>query len=173
MTRNAVRATLAATGLLAVLLPLLLLAVGALPYRVYVIHTGSMTPTIPSRSAVIVKVGEYRIGNVTTFTNNGEVITHRLIGRNNDGTYNTKGDANETADPWTVPPDHIIGTVIAAPRGLGYWLTYFRHPVGEAVVLLCVVCIGLLQSIAADLSGSDDPTPRSRAGRHRLAHGPV
>jgi len=114
-------------------------ASGVLPYKVYVVHTGSMSPTIPSKSAVIVREEQYEIGQVITFTASGQRTTHRLVSINADGFAITKGDANETADPWRIPPGQIIGGVVAAPRELGYWIVYLRNPVGLASVLVSVV----------------------------------
>ena len=54
---------------LALIVPAALLASGRLPYQMYIVHTGSMSPTIPSRSAVIVKKGAYSLGQVIAFHN--------------------------------------------------------------------------------------------------------
>ena len=48
-------------------------------YKVYVIHTGSMTPTIPSRSAVLVHKGHYHVGQVISFQTAAGVVTHRVV----------------------------------------------------------------------------------------------
>ena len=45
----------------ALIVPATFLASGKLPYQVYIVHTGSMTPTIPSKSAVLVKEGAYQL----------------------------------------------------------------------------------------------------------------
>lgn len=116
-----------------------ILASGVLPYRVYVVHTGSMSPTIPSTSAVLVHVGDYRVGQPISFEEQGGVITHRLMRINPDGTIDTKGDANATGDPWHVPTSAIIGGVVAHPMGLGYWLVFFKNPLGLASVFLSVL----------------------------------
>ncbi len=100
-----------------------LIAMGALPYRVYIVHTGSMKPTIPSRSAVIVREGKYHVGQVVTFVEDGNVVTHRLMSMSAAGLTTTKGDANRTDDPWHVSKREIIGGVVAAPRQIGYWLS--------------------------------------------------
>ena len=60
--RLATLATLLVPLLVACVLALYL--TGAVPYRVYVVHTGSMSPTIPSRSAVVVREGSYHVGQV-------------------------------------------------------------------------------------------------------------
>jgi len=112
---------------------------GTLPYKIYVVHTGSMSPAITSRSAVIVHEHEYTLGQPISFYAHGEVITHRLVGINSDGTIDTKGDANATIDPWHVPASAIIGGVIAAPTEVGYWLTYLKNPAGLASILFSVL----------------------------------
>ena len=84
---------------LAFVVPAALLVTGVLPYRIFVVHTGSMTPTIPSRSAVIVREGSYHVGQVISFESPNGIVTHRLVARNAQGLLTTKGDANRTADP--------------------------------------------------------------------------
>ncbi|HUZ19488.1 MAG TPA: signal peptidase I [Acidimicrobiales bacterium] len=119
----------------------LLLLTGQLPYKVYVVHTGSMTPTIPTRSLVIVREHHFHVGQVVSFHVNGGIVTHRLLAIDKNGTITTKGDANATDDPWHPPVASIIGGVVAAPRYLGYWLMYARNPFGFASVLLMLLVL--------------------------------
>ena len=125
---------------------------GNLPYRVYIVHTGSMTPTIPPESAVVVREGSYHVGQVISFTEHGEVVSHRLIAIHPNGTITTKGDGNRTADPWHVPTRNIIGGVVAAPRRLGYLLTYLRLPEGAASILLAILCLWQIWGLAGRLA---------------------
>ncbi len=124
---------------------------GHLPYRVYVVHTGSMYPTIPPESAVVVREDEYEVGQVISFSVHGEVISHRLVAINPDGTTTTKGDANRTADPWHVPVSNIIGGVVAAPRHLGYLLTYVKTPQGCGSILIALFCLWQIWALSAEL----------------------
>lgn len=132
-------------------------------YKVYVVHTGSMDPTIPSGSAVVVRMHHYEVGQPVTFTINGTIVTHRLIRIDSDGGIVTKGDANSSADPWqTVTTSNIVGGVVAAPRYLGYALVYLRQPTGLFSVLLLVLCLwqtdGIVRALTArpTASGADD-----------------
>jgi len=147
---------------LSVAVTLLLLACGAtlalygsgeLPYRVYVVHTGSMRPTIPPQSAVVVREGRFRVGDVVSFTEHGSVVSHRLVAIAPDGTITTKGDANRTADPWHPPVSSIIGEVVAAPAHLGYLLTYLKTPMGLASIVVAFLCLWQIWAIAGDLGG--------------------
>jgi signal peptidase len=124
----------------------------AVPYRVYAVRSDSMYPAIPSKSAVIVREGAYRVGQAITFHTADGVVTHRLMSRNPDGTLQTKGDANETADPGSVSPRSVVGGVVAAPRMLGYWLVYFKSPLGLGSLVLALVCLWLVHSIASDFA---------------------
>lgn len=125
---------------------------GDLPYRVYVVHTGSMSPAIPSESAVLVREGGYRVGDVISFVEHGTVVTHRLMAINPDGTIRTKGDANRTADPWRVPVGSIVGRVVAAPHRVGYLLTYMKTPAGCASLVLTMLCLWQIWALAAGVS---------------------
>jgi signal peptidase len=156
-----------------VLVPLLLVAgfgifaSGVLPYKVYVVHTGSMSPTIPPKAAVIVHEHQYHVGQVVTFVENGQTVTHRLVSINADGIITTKGDANATADPWHVPQTQIIGGVVKTMPEVGYWLVYFKHPVGLASVVLALLVIWQIWALGATVSEEKVPAERSLRPRGR------
>jgi signal peptidase len=91
-----------------------ILALSALMgWQRYVIVSGSMTGSYDRGSLVldeVVPVAELETGDVLTYrppagAGPDGLVTHRIasISRGEDGTrvFRTKGDANETADPWT------------------------------------------------------------------------
>lgn len=141
MTRKAV------TGALLLVPPLLAAAAaalyltGAVPYRVYVIHTGSMSPTIPSRSAVVVHLGHYHVGQAVTFRVRGVTVTHRLVAVDTDGRLHTKGDANRSPDPWTISPADVVGGVVLAPHLAGFALVYGRTLPGALSLVLALLAL--------------------------------
>ena len=132
---------------------------GVLPYRVYVLHTGSMSPTIAPKSAVIVEEHHYHVGQVVTFTEDGQTVTHRLMSINAQGMITTKGDANATADPWHVPKSQIIGGVVTTMPEVGYWLEYLKSPLGLASVLLALLACWQIWSLGTSVPASA-PVPR-------------
>ena len=134
---------IAALGLLAV-------ALLALPFRLYIVQTGSMQPTFGPRALVVVHKGEPVLGQPISFTHHGEVITHRLVSLNADGTFATRGDANRTADPWVVQRSDVIGGVVASVPHLGYWLVYLKSMAGLGSVILAGVGLCLVWSIARE-----------------------
>ena len=87
----------------AILLP------GLLGLQRYVITGGSMTGTIPKGAVIysrVTPVGQLRTGDIITFNPPGmsSAVTHRIIaveqGPNGGPAFRTKGDFNETPDPW-------------------------------------------------------------------------
>lgn len=75
----------------------------------YVITGGSMTGSIPKGAVIysrITPVGQLRTGDVITFHPPGSdtAVTHRIIavetGPEGVPAFRTKGDFNQTADPW-------------------------------------------------------------------------
>jgi signal peptidase I len=153
MGRKAMSIVVAAM-LVVVLTLLVLLLSGLTPYKIYVVHTGSMSPTIPSKSAVIVRTGSYRLGQVITYRTRDGLVTHRLVSRAPSGDLQTKGDANRTVDPYTIAQSRVIGGVVAAPRTVGYWLVYFRNPSGLASLFLAVICAWLVYTLPSDLAAT-------------------
>src|SRR5262245_59768299 len=113
----AVRRLGAAATVLCVLLASILLIPAALGYQRYVIVSGSMTGTYDRVSIVFdkeVPVDGLKVGDSITYQQPAgaspeELLTHRIvwIGQNEAGerTYRTKGDANESVDPWTFTLD--------------------------------------------------------------------
>ena len=165
----------------ALLVPVLVLGAfvlalsGLLPYKLYAVQTGSMKPTLPPASAVIVKEGVYHVGQPISFYVHGGVVTHRLVAIHADGTTDTKGDANATIDPWHVSTKAIIGEVVASQPHLGYWLLFLRNPIGLVTILLAAVLCWEIwnftgaaspRAVAADARVEDtNALPRQHAGR--------
>lgn len=160
--------TLVSIGAVALLLFAVIVS-GVLPYRVFIVHTGSMSPTIPSTSAVIVRVGDYKVGQPISFYEQGTVITHRLVKINADGTIDTKGDANATEDPWHVHTSAIIGGVVAAPAHLGYWIVYLRSPLGLASIVLALLSCWLIWSFVGQTDERNAPSTRRPVRKHAVA----
>ena len=141
--------------LAAVLTPVALVASGALPYRAYVVRTGSMSPTILPASVVIVEADRYEVGQVITFHRAEDRTTHRLVAINDDGTLTTKGDANDTVDPFTVPAADVIGGVTAFVPRLGYVVVYLQNPLALGSLIMCVLSMWYL--------GSSEQKPGAKA----------
>jgi signal peptidase len=116
-SKRALRWLGALATVLCVALAAILLVPAALGFQRYVIVSGSMTGTYDKGSIVFdkeVPVSDLEAGNVITYepppgASSQKFVTHRIfrIEENAKGerVFRTKGDANETADPWTFTLD--------------------------------------------------------------------
>jgi len=107
--------------------------------RMYVVHTGSMVPSYRPGDLVLdgPAASGPRPGDVITFRHSDrttDVVTHRVVAVSAAG-ITTKGDANRTADAWTIRPDQVRGRVRFALPYAGYAVVYFSQPAGIASVL--------------------------------------
>lgn len=152
------------TALLMTVTAILLTAVviprfaGAVPYTVL---TGSMKPTYPPGSLVIVKPldnDKVPVGAAITYqirSGEPEVVTHRVIavGTDREGArlYTTRGDNNPQPDAAAVEPGQIRGEVWYSLPYLGYvnaWLTGSERKtvlgvaVGAALLYACAMFAG-------------------------------
>ncbi|WP_245545898.1 signal peptidase I [Nocardia higoensis] len=128
----------------------------------FTILTGSMRPTYPPGTLVVVRPvepAELGVGSPITYqleSGRGEVVTHRVISirRNAVGEYgfHTQGDANEVPDEKVVRPEQVRGAVWYSIPYLGYvnnWLSGQRR--AFVVALMVTVLIGYaFYNIAAE-----------------------
>ena len=99
----------------------------ALGFKFYNIITGSMTPTMPVGTIVVVKnidMAQVEVGDVITFNQGTSRITHRVVEkvvRGNNVTLYTQGDAAENqGSRETVTKNNFVGVVVFHVKGLGY-----------------------------------------------------
>jgi signal peptidase len=114
--------------------------------EIKIVKSGSMEPAISTGSLVVVKPATtYRAGDIITFgkdTKNDIPTTHRIIEITSAGSFLTKGDANEEADPNPVARQDVIGAVLLSVPGAGYVLDFARQPLG--FLLLVAIPAGLV-----------------------------
>jgi signal peptidase len=107
--------------------------------EVKIVKSGSMEPTILTGSIVVVKPQEsYAVGDVVTFgedTARQIPTTHRIIAEMGAAAFQTKGDANEEADPQAITANDIIGRVVLAAPYVGYVLDFARQPIGFTLMI--------------------------------------
>ena len=77
------------------------------------VMSNSMSPVIEKGNKIIIKKqNEYEIGDIITYINNdGNLITHRIIKKYEDG-FITKGDNNNTEDKEKVRKNQVLGKII-------------------------------------------------------------
>jgi signal peptidase I len=98
-------------------------------YRMVTIEGGSMAPTILRGDLIVVRPAPSKVepGMILVMTVGGEVVTHRVVAVNADGTFVTRGDANSVNDAWGSQQIEVDGLYVTTIPWLGHIL-----PVGNA-----------------------------------------
>ena len=162
-----------------------ILVPGLLGLQRYVITGGSMTGTIPKGAVIyskITPVEQLKVGDIITFNPPGysTAVTHRIIaveqGPDGRPAFRTKGDFNETADPWnpvTLNEPQQARYVFQMPV-LGYVLAALSvRAVRLALIGLpaLVIALSLLWSLWREAGDEvvrrleDDAVPHDARGR--------
>ncbi|GAB3518057.1 signal peptidase I [Arthrobacter monumenti] len=144
-------------------LAFLFLAIGprVFGYQTYTMLTGSMAPLINSGDVVVsvpTDVEDVAVGDIITYhipIDDHRVETHRVVEviEKPDGStaVRTKGDANESVDPWTavLEGDQVDRHALTLPY-LGTAIRTFQQPVLMKVLLYgapTVLVAGMLMAI--------------------------
>ncbi len=112
--------------------------------KLYAVQSGSMSPSIPTWSLVIIKPqSSYAKGDVITFKPESEknkihpktTVTHRIFELKGED-YTTKGDANNTPDNRPIAKDQILGKVIFNLPYLGYLVSFAKTQNGFIFLII-------------------------------------
>ena len=118
-------------------------------YRAYVITSDSMEPAINNGDAIVVKNCEeedLQTGDVITFEQNQEVITHRIQKIEEDQTtkektYITKGDNNNIEDSENIKYSAIIGKCILTIPYLGKIILVLENKLIILIIILIILIL--------------------------------
>ncbi|HEU4850262.1 MAG TPA: signal peptidase I [Terrimesophilobacter sp.] len=162
-------AFVALIGVLAIVVPA---ATGATPMTVL---TGSMTPTYPPGTLIVVKpidAEDIRVGTPIAYqleSGKDVVVTHRVVSITtaSDGSreFTTRGDANAIADEKPVRPVQVRGEVWYSIPYLGWVNTAVN---GESRVWIIPVIAGGLFLYAGYAVASSIASARKRRRVHNL-----
>ena len=140
-------------------------------YTLFRITTGSMEPTYPVDTLILVKKTDpsrIQTGDVISFYSSdpaldGAVNTHRVTGVQTDGThwsYKTKGDANNIEDAYSTSETALIGKVTGSSLFLGklarlivnplLFIPVILIPLAEMLVGNTIKTVKLAKQIAED-----------------------
>jgi signal peptidase I len=90
--------------------------------RFFMVSSPSMGVTAPVGTLVVSRPSpDYQVEDIVSFDRDDRTYTHRIIAANPDGSFVTRGDLNNVADPLPVLPSQIIGKAVWLAPGLG-WL---------------------------------------------------
>lgn len=124
-------------------------------YTVFRITTGSMEPTYPVDTLILVKKtdpSEIKAGDVISFYSadpalDGAVNTHRVTEVQNDGThlsFKTKGDANNVEDTYDTDESALVGKVTGSSVLLGKLARLMANPLLFIPVILIPLAVMLV-----------------------------
>lgn len=126
-----------------------------------VVMSGSMEPAFHVGSVVLIAKGrDAKTGDAIAFDIGGNYITHRITGED-EGGWITKGDNNETEDPWRVEKDKVDGKIILSIPYLGYVFHFLTSKRGMRISIAVILC--LILSLAMSEIGDDEEKKRHQA----------
>ncbi len=76
-----------------------------------------------------------KVGDIVTFMEGKTAVTHRIVEINEDGTFTTKGDANNAEDQNPVAKDKIIGKYLFRIPKLGDLALFMQTPIGMLIFI--------------------------------------
>lgn len=119
-----------------------------LSHRLYIVDSGSMSPTLKLGALIIVKEAEPKEilkDDIITYRGSGDsVVTHRVTKIEDEGsTFITKGDANKTADPIPLDSNRLIGKVMFSIPYIGFLLKPIRTKAG-LVLMSTLILVGII-----------------------------
>ena len=89
-----------------VLVTLIMLGTKLLGYQMLTVDSGSMEPNFPEDSLIFVRA----VDPTFTVDEKGTLVTHRIVAvLTDERSFITRGDANNTNDPSTVPYGNVVG----------------------------------------------------------------
>lgn len=125
----------------------LLVIISAFPitgsYKLMIVQSGSMEPSIKTGSVVVVKPSDsYKIGDVITFgpfTKTKPPTSHRVFDirvETGQPIYITKGDANNAPDAREVFHSEVMGRILFDVPYIGYAIASAKKPFGFVALIL-------------------------------------
>lgn len=113
-------------------------------YKVLNVLTGSMEPSINIGDLILVKetpIKELKLEDIITYKteNNSTLVTHRINKINENGTFITKGDANNTEDIGEVCEEQIQGKIVFKVRKLGGIMIFLKQNIVVVIILLTLI----------------------------------
>lgn len=130
-----------------------------LPLKPLVVKTGSMSPTIPAGSLVLVTETNnspygisYVEDDVITFRSGKELVSHRVVGverATGEKRFVTKGDANQNIDTKLISEKEVVGKVSLAIPYVGKFVDFVKTPLGFFLLIIIPTLFIILSEIVA------------------------
>lgn len=124
-----------------------------LGYQPIYVQTGSMEPTMKTKSIVLVEkvdsMEDIAIDDIITYqvydeTGKTITITHRIYNIKDDGTIITKGDNNRVADSYTITIDNVRAKVVHIWNWFADFLNSLATTSGKVMLAVVIIIIILI-----------------------------
>lgn len=111
-------------------------------YSIFEVQTGSMGEAVEPGDWIVVKYSKnIKLDDIITFKQDGEFITHRVI-EAYQGTYVTKGDANDAKDD-PITQEQIVGKVVKVLPAFGIFKKTIFNPYVLVAIIITVYLVTL------------------------------
>ena len=119
-------------------------------YTFFEVATGSMSGTIEIGDVVIAEITkEVKENEIIVYQEEDNFITHRLIRKNEDGEWITKGDANNTEDS-PIQESQILGKVVYIFPKFGIWRKAILSPQVLILITTLIILLGVAFKITTN-----------------------
>ena len=125
-------------------------------YEAYIVTTDSMKPSISSGDVVIVKITkEVQENEIIVYSEDNNFITHRLITKDENGKFITKGDANNSEDK-PIEEAQILGKVIYIIPKIGIFKRAILSPQVLILILTLIILLGMALKLTTNKGAKDE-----------------
>lgn len=125
-------------------------------YEIFNVVSGSMEPQIPVGSVIYVKAidpVDVEKGDIIAFESGDSIIMHRVVqNKMVEGTFVTKGDANQMEDINDIPYASLVGIVVRHIPILGQVLILFGSLFGRICMISFAACGAILNILGGRFS---------------------
>ncbi len=121
-------------------------------WKPLVVMSGSMEPTIKTGSLIFVdqKAPQYAKNDIITFKSSKALVSHRIsevVNQNGAVFFQTKGDANNSADTTLVSEKDVVGRVGPSVPYLGKFVNFVKTPLGFILLITIPIFFIIISEI--------------------------
>ena len=141
-------------------------------HQIYVVLSGSMSPTFNTGSIVVVSMTEassIEKGDIITYIDpedSNVIVTHRVRGINTEPSlsFTTRGDANDADDLYKVPAENLIGRVRYFVPYVGYVVSFSQTREGVLSLILVPSLIIIISELRKLIAYATEMDKKKKGG---------
>jgi signal peptidase len=129
-------------------------------YKVVAVEGNSMAPAFHAGDAVVITrpPSQVEVGMVLMLEVDGDLVTHRVVEVRDDGSFVTKGDANDEPDDYSLAESiHVVGRVRLHVPGLGDLIGHVQDGLPRTSAWWVDADSSGANTLRVDIPGGDAP----------------